>query len=124
MLPADGAQIEFRVAAVDTLGFITGSIEDSSGSDDTLYHIAFRNVDAKADKLLTVTGPREWTTGPVLPGRYICRAFRDDDGDGELNKGKLSPYGYAEQVSAFPDTIVVVSRWTNDDNTFVFSRNK
>jgi len=56
----------------------------------------------------------------VLPGRYLCRAYRDDDENGELFRGAVYPFRAGEQVFDYPDTILVVSRWTNNDNNFIF----
>lgn len=120
MLTGLGSQFSFRVVSSDTLGFIEGSIEDMTGVADAVYHFNFKNIDIDIGKEIIVNGSQQWSTGPVLPGRYICRAYRDDNKDGEFFSGSVHPYRVSEQVFACPDTIVVVSRWTNEDNRFIF----
>ena len=119
-LTEEGSQLSFRIASADTLGFITGSVEDSRGGSESVYRLMLRHIDTETVRAFAVSGPEQWSSGPVLPGRYLCRGFRDDDGDGVLFRGSVYPYNAAEQVYAFPDTIMVVSRWTNDDNTIIF----
>lgn len=119
-LNGTGSQLEFRVVSSDTLGFITGAIEDYAETTGTLYRLNFKNIDTDTMKELEIESTREWSTGPVLPGRYLCRAYRDDDRDGELFRGSIYPYRSAEQAVAYPDTIVVISRWTNEDIVFIF----
>ena len=119
-LTSPGSQLAFRVVSSDTLGFINGSIEDYTGNPGNTYQLIFKNLDAEIVSELIVPGVQEWTTGPVLPGRYVCYAFKDDDDNGELFRGSIHPYKFAEQVLAYSDTITVNSRWTNDGNNFVF----
>ncbi len=115
-----GSQIAFRVVSTDTLGYIEGSIEDYSETGQPLYRLLFKNLETETVKELSVQGPLKWSTGPVLPGSYVCRAYKDEDGDGEMFPGSIVPYRAAEHVCAFPDTVKVVSRWTNEDNIFIF----
>jgi len=115
-----GTRLELRVVPSDTLGVIAGRIDDARWTGDVVYRLLFRNVDAGVRKELTVRGTKEWSSGKVLPGRYLCRAYRDEDGDGVLFRGSLAPYRAAEQVFDYPDTILVVSRWINDDNIMIF----
>ncbi|MFC1528863.1 Ig-like domain-containing protein [Candidatus Latescibacterota bacterium] len=119
-LTETGSQLAFRVVSSDTLGYIEGSIEDSTETGKTLYRLLFKNLETETVKELSVQGPMNWSTGPVLPGSYVCRAYKDEDGDGEMFPGSIVPYQEAEHVCAFPDTIKVVSRWTNEDNIFIF----
>ncbi|MFC1692779.1 Ig-like domain-containing protein [Candidatus Latescibacterota bacterium] len=114
------SELSFRVVSSDTLGFIEGSIADSTGTPSQSYRLIFKNLDADRIEEITLFGSDEWSTGPVLPGRYICFGYRDDDGDGALNRGSFSPYKASEQAYAYPDTIKVDSRWTNGDNLLIF----
>ncbi len=119
-LTVQGSQLAFRVVSPDTLGYIEGSIEDYTETDRTLYRLLFKNIEAEIVKELAVQDSVNWSTGPVLPGSYICRAYKDVDRDGKMFPGSIVPYRAAEHVYVFPDTIKVVSRWTNEDNIFIF----
>jgi len=118
--PDSTAVAAFRVVSADTLGFIEGTVRDLSGISEGLYRLKLRNIDAGTTEDIPVSGETAWKTGAVLPGRYVLRAFHDIDGDGVLSRGSLDPWRPAERVFASPDTIVVVSRWTNGDNTVLF----
>lgn len=118
------SRIECRVAAADTLGFIEGKIVDTTTKGRSIYRVELKNVDFGIYRMIAVGSDSLWATGAVLPGRYLCRAFRDDDGDGEMSRGSVTPYRYAEPTASIPDTIVVVSRWTNSDNTILFKGGK
>jgi len=121
MLTDEGASRSFRVAAADTLGFIEGTIVDETARGDVgAYRLLFANIDAGTLVELDVDNARAWETGPVLPGRYVCRAFRDDNGDGRHSLGSIAPFRFSEPVCELPDTLSVVSRWTNGGNAFVF----
>ncbi len=119
-LEGPGAQVAFRVVHSDTLGFMSGTIVDSTGTEGGRYRIRLRHLETEAVKTLDVKGRAEWQSGPVLPGRYVAFGFRDDDGDGEPCLGKVKPRRPAEPVYAVPDTIAVVSRRTSDKVRFIF----
>jgi hypothetical protein len=119
-LTGPGSQISFRAAPADTLGFISGSIADESGSETALYRLWFKNLDFGILKELEVRGRRDWKTGAMLPGRYVALGHRDDDGDGKLFRGNLEPYRAAEPVYAVSDTIVVEPEKTLGGMRFLF----
>ncbi len=115
-----GSQLAFRVTPSDTLGFMAGTVSDIYGTVDSLYRITFKNLESGTMKQLDVPGPKAWNSGGVLPGRYVALAFRDDDGDGKITRGKAAPWRVSEPVYAYPDTITVVSRRTTENLPFVF----
>jgi len=121
-LSDDGAQFNFRVVSVDTLGYIEGDIEDHSliTGQKYNYRLIFKNLDTDTVTEFTVQGEQKWSTGPVLPGRYSSLCYRDEDNNESLYRGSVYPYKTAEQVFALSDTILVTSRWTNGGNTFIF----
>jgi hypothetical protein len=51
----------------------------------------------------------------VVPGKYRFVGFMDRDNDGFLTTGKLSPFGYAEPLLFFGDTITVRPRFETED---------
>jgi len=108
----------FRIVSADTLGFIEGAIADRTGGTGP-YRIQFRHMNSDITGEMTAGEAGRWETGPVLPGAYLFRVFRDEDENGILDRGAISPYRPGEQVYVHPDTLTVMSRWTNSDNTFV-----
>lgn len=132
-LTGPGSQLSFRVVHPDTLGFIEGTVSeypnvyrahvgdpDTSGTGGALYRLTFRHLDTETERKMEVRGQKEWKTGPVLPGRYVAFGFRDDNGDGKVGRGSVSPHRPAEPVYAYPDTITVVSRRTTGSIQFIF----
>lgn len=119
-LTVPGSQLSFRVVHPDTLGFIEGTVADAGGAGNSLYRLTFRHLGTETDRKLEVKGQSSFSTGPVLPGRYVAFGFRDDDGDGRVGRGGVSPWRPAEPVYAYPDTITVVSRRTSDSIQFIF----
>ncbi len=119
-LAAEGPHLEFTVVSQDTLAYIAGSLEDSAGQGDGKYLLEFRNTESESGFALHLEETGDWETGAVLPGRYLLRAVRDENGNGKLDAGHLIPFTRPEQVVTVQDTLVVVSRWTNGDNTIVF----
>ncbi|MFA6471235.1 MAG: Ig-like domain-containing protein [Candidatus Latescibacterota bacterium] len=119
-LNGPGSQISFRVVPSDTLGIIEGMIIDKTGTPQSLYRLMFKNLDNDTKKTLEVKGQEKWTTGKVLPGRYVTAGFRDDNGDGVFTRGKAFPYRVSEPVYSYPDTITVVSRRTTGNINYLF----
>ncbi len=115
-----GAKLTFRVVPSDTLGVIEGNIEDYSGKSSASYRLIFKNLDTDTVKEFNFTNLGEWTSGPVLPGRYIGLAHRDDDGDSKIFRGTVNQYRQAEPVVSYPDTITVEPRWPVKDINFIF----
>jgi len=119
-LTGPGSQLAFRVVHADTLGFIEGTVSDTTGTGGALYRLIFRHLDTEAERKLEVRERKQWNTGAVLPGRYVAFGFRDDNGDGKIYRGSVSPRRPAEPVYAYPDTITVVSRRTSGSIHFIF----
>ena len=120
LLADSGREVTFRTAPADTLGFISGSVEDPAGSAGSVYHVLLKHIDTGSVVKARVRDTTEWSSGGVLPGRYISLAYRDNDGDGALFRGTVSPFRAAEPVAVYPDTIKVISRWTEEDVRIIF----
>ena len=119
-LTDSGSELSFRIAPSDTLGFMEGTVEDSTGTDGSLYRLFFKHLETETIREIEVLGKYEWSSGGVFPGRYISYAYRDNDGDGVLFRGAVHPYKNSEQAVVYPDTISVRPRWTVEDIRFVF----
>lgn len=119
-LTGPGSQLAFRVVPDDTLGMMAGKVIDPTGASDSLYRLIFTHLESGAVKKLEIRGGKEWNTGGILPGRYVFLAHRDDDGDGEITRGRIVPYRPSEPVCASSDTVTVESRRTTGDISFIF----
>ncbi|MBN1294091.1 MAG: Ig-like domain-containing protein [Candidatus Latescibacteria bacterium] len=119
-LSDEGNELSFRVASSDTLGFLSGTIEDSTGTVDSVYHIYLKHLDTEKIIDITTIGSNNWSTEGVLPGSYMLYAFCDKDKDGIFSRGTLDPYSAAEHIVVFPDTVTVNSRWTKEDIRILF----
>lgn len=120
VLSDSSSVVTFRVAPADTLGYISGHIEDEGGDATSRYVFRFKNIDVGLMEELTHTGKETWKTGGILPGRYVATAFRDINGDGTQENGYPYPYHQPEPAVVLPDTIEVVARWTKEDILFAF----
>jgi len=115
-----GSQLTFRVVPSDTLGYLEGSIEDKTENPALFYRLILKNINTDTVKNIIIHGTGEWISEPVLPGRYVCIAHKDDNRDGEIFRGTVFPYSPAEQVAVYPDTVQVEPRWTVKDIDFIF----
>ncbi|MFC1608244.1 Ig-like domain-containing protein [Candidatus Latescibacterota bacterium] len=120
ILSEEDRDIVFRIAPADTLGFMSGVIEDADGSTDDVYRLSLKHLETGEIVTIETKGPAEWSSGGVLPGLYLPLAYRDIDGDGTVFRGSLHPYRFAEPVAILPDTVMVSSRWTTEDIRIVF----
>ena len=114
------SQLNFRVVSADTLGYIQGTLKDDDIKENSGYNLILKNLDSGIFKNIAIKGNGDWSTGPVLPGKYIFICFRDEDGDGKLFNGSIHPFRFSEKVVACSDTIDVASRWTNEGNAVIF----
>ena len=119
-LSGEENELSFRVVLSDTLGFLAGTIEDSTGTEDSIYHIVIKHLDTEKIFDITVDDPPNWSTEGMLPGSYILYAFCDKDTDGTFFSGTLDPYRAAEHIVVFPDTVTVNSRWTKENLKIIF----
>jgi hypothetical protein len=121
VLREEDRTIAVRIAPEDTLGTITGSIRFAPGAPhgDGPFMVQCYHVETETVTTYGADSDGFWMSGPVLPGRYLLRAFRDDDGDGGPGPGNAWPYEPAEPVSVSADTVLVESRWENEENDLI-----
>lgn len=116
-----GAKLAFRVVPPDTLGTIEGTIEDHTENPVSFYRLIIKHIDTNTVKEFNFNGTGKWSSGAVLPGRYLCLAHKDDNKDGDIFRGSMYPYSSAEQVTAYPDTVNVEPRWPVEGVNFIFN---
>ena len=113
-------EMSFTTLNKDTLGFVSGEVKvienkkgnivvvlDQTDSEDIVYQISLESAG-------------EFSFDMVLPGKYLAKAFLDEDKDGEHDIGTIFPYVPAEPYTAFPDTIPVRSRWETEGVHLIF----
>lgn len=106
----------FTTLDPEALGSLSGSISDEeTTASGELYVTADQVEDRRVTYTATVPGPGPYALGDLLPGRYVVRAFRDEDGNGSFTSGRPRPVVFSERFSWYPDTVEVRSRWETQD---------
>jgi hypothetical protein len=108
-LTGDGAQFTIRVAPADTLAAIAGTVNITGQTHPVRIFAKELGTDEYREAAADSSG--NWTTGPILPGRYLMYGLLDSNGNGRADMGSVSPFLFSEQVAANPDTLVLQSRW-------------
>jgi len=109
--------IVFTTVNTDTLGSIAGEITDpEEGSKGEIYINAIKIDKPIRNYQVVLAEPGDFEINNVLPGHYMLSAFRDSNSDKLFNFGRPFPFIPSERFAVFPDTVVVKSRWTNQDN--------
>jgi hypothetical protein len=106
----------FRFQAIDQELFSTidGIVRDG-GSFDMVgpVYVVVRNAAAKDMKeyvsRLDQLGP--FTLKDIPEGKYILHAYRDRNGNGRYDAGRVFPYIPSERFTQYGDTLKVRARW-------------
>lgn len=115
----DSLNLSFRTVHRDTLGVLSGAIQDLHlNAQGALYiHIVGLGRE-KPDYTAIIRSAPDTTEIPfrkeVLPGEYTVWAFRDKDGNGRLSLGRPVPFTPSERFVTYPDTVQIRSRWTTE----------
>ena len=94
-------------------GSISGEIVVDSINPNTQYVMLLIQQAQKksASKVRRVTGPGKFKFENLPPGKYYIRLIKDDDGNGYLSPGSLSPYFLPEKVIVDPKTVEIKANW-------------
>lgn len=104
--------LRFRSFKTDSLGSVTGRLEDDHPFARGPFVVTCRGLNVGSRALSAdVAGPGAFEFKYVPPGRYVISAFRDEDGNGAYSAGRTMPLIFSERFSAFPDTVVVRPNW-------------
>lgn len=94
-------------------GSISGEILADSLSPETQFVMLLIQQQQKksASKVRRVSGPGKFSFENLPPGKYYIRLIRDEDRNGYLSPGSLSPYFLPEKVIVDPKTVDIKSNW-------------
>ncbi len=100
------------------LGTLTGRVVDSLHPGTPHVIVLTSEFGTVYRVELPGTGP--WSIENIPSESYSLEAFRDDDRDGILDYGTLSPWTPGERVITWPGGIRVRPRWTTTDVNLQF----
>ncbi|MCX6827008.1 MAG: Ig-like domain-containing protein [candidate division Zixibacteria bacterium] len=106
----------FKTYSQDSLGNISGRVGYNPGFDTTgIPYLLLNRMDDKRPFIQTISNGR--FNFQLPPGKYILSGFIDRNGNGQYDKGTLLPFGFAETMGIYPDTVKVRARF----ETFIVS---
>ncbi len=109
----------FQTLDADTLSEISGTIGQISRTGGRLMMEARQTGRDSVVYRRTLDGPGPYRFEGVLPGRYLLQGYCDANGNGRYDFGRPHPFEPSEVFSVSPDTILVRSRWPNEENDMV-----
>ena len=101
------------IITVPQLGTLSGSVIDSL-YPSTPHVIILRNA-LGVEYRIDIPGAGPWSIEDIPSDAYQLEAFRDNDRDGELDYGTLSPWLQGERSVRYSGGIRVRPRWTTTD---------
>ncbi len=106
----------FRFQTIDRELFSTieGAVRDTGSLDvgGPVYVVA-RNATAKEvkDYVLRLERVGTFILQDIPEGKYFLRAYRDRNGNGRYDPGRVFPYRQSERFTEYADTLKVRARW-------------
>ncbi|MBN2011246.1 Ig-like domain-containing protein [candidate division KSB1 bacterium] len=113
-------EFTFSTVNVDTLSALSGNVRDALDSSAGQFYVAALKLgpdSLRYETVLDSAGP--YRLEGLMPGIYFLEAFRDRDGNGKYSFGQINPFVPAERFVMIQDSIVIRSRWPNEDNDIV-----
>ncbi len=104
----------FETLDSERLSGIEGMVVDVH-PDDTTGPIVVKAFDVAqkgpAVQTVTIPGPGTFSFGRLLEGRYTLEAYRDRNGNGSYDPGRIAPFIVSERFIVYPDTLRLRARW-------------
>ncbi len=114
-------EISFTTLNQDTLGSVSGGVIILGNIQKENIVVVLKKIDSdeiRYEKVLK--DPGNFLFDMVLPGKYLAKAFIDQDEDKKHGIGEIFPYIPVEPYTIFPDTIPVRSRWETENIMLIF----
>jgi hypothetical protein len=107
--------LAFRFQTIDRSLFSTieGGVKDTGADQAGPVRVVARNAASSVGKEYEVRLDR---AGPFVlqdipEGKYILSAYRDRNGDGQYNIGRVVPFKPSERFTQYADTLKLRARW-------------
>jgi hypothetical protein len=107
--------LAFRFQTIDRslLSTIEGGVKDTGADQAGPVRVVARNAASSEGKEYEVRLDR---AGPFVlrdipEGKYILSAYRDRNGDGQYNIGRVVPFKPSERFTQYADTLKLRARW-------------
>lgn len=104
----------FQTIDRDLFSTVEGAVRESGSIDvgGPIYVMA-RDAAAKDAKEYEVRLERAgaFTLKDIPEGKYLLRAYRDRNGNGQFDPGRVFPYKPSERFAQYADTLKVRARW-------------
>ena len=111
-LRGSGAVLSFTTVDPETLGEISGTLEDEDSLTAGELFVQAEKIGGGCSPVWTTfSQPGPYVLPNLMPGWYHVWAFRDEDGNGRFSSGRPLPISFAERFTSYPDTVEVRSRW-------------
>lgn len=113
----------FRTTNFDTLGSLSGQIEDDRFADSGgAYVVVLTHIASGAERRVTVARGTGFVLADLLPGKYLLSSFRDQDENGSYSHGRSIPVRFSERFTATADTVTVRKLWELSGTRVVYPR--
>jgi hypothetical protein len=106
--------LRFQTIDQELFSTIDGTVRDG-GSFDMVgpVYVVVRNAAAKDTKeyVSRLDQPGPFTLKDIPEGKYILHAYRDRNGNGRYDAGRVFPHKASERFTQYADTLKVRARW-------------
>ncbi|MEX0601955.1 MAG: Ig-like domain-containing protein, partial [Bacteroidota bacterium] len=106
--------LRFETVDDDALSGIEGVVIDRSRTDLAgVVHIVATNISQKdaEPQVVTIDNAGPFGMEYLQQGQYVLHAFRDRNGNGVFDAGKVFPFEPAERFAMYGDTLRLRARW-------------
>lgn len=106
--------LKFQTIDRNLFSTIEGGVRDTGTADQAgSIRVVARNATSTGGKEYEVRldRPGPFVLQNIPEGKYILSAYRDRNGDGQYNLGRVVPFKPAERFTQYPDTLKLRARW-------------
>ncbi|MDO9548721.1 MAG: Ig-like domain-containing protein, partial [Candidatus Marinimicrobia bacterium] len=103
--------LSFSTVDANSFGSISGKVHLSDSLMKNLILSCIPEKEGACPVTISVPGSGIYTIDSLLPGAYRFEIWKDLNGNGKWDPGKLKPFIPAEPYRSYPDKINVRARW-------------
>ena len=109
---------KFTTLDPDTLALIAGTLVDVDSLATGPVVLTARSLSG-FEKEIVLSAPGPYRFEKLFPGLYFIEVYRDRDENGRYSYGEVFPYVPAERFTVYADSILLRSRWPNEENDII-----